>query len=67
MIKSIHRRSRGDITNYNRAPQSSQLYFVWTSNHVLTKVVSFTKNCEKGRRKKELKKHTVQCVAIITT
>lgn len=45
MIKSIHRRYRGDITNYNKAPRNSQLYLVWTSNHV----VSFTKkNCEKG-------------------
>lgn len=58
MIKSIHRRYRGDIINYNRAPRSSQLYLVWTYNHVLTKVVSLTKNCEKG--KKELKKHIVQ-------
>lgn len=46
MIKSIHRRYRGDITNYNKAPRNSQLYLVWTSNHV----VSFTKkNCEKGK------------------
>lgn len=58
MIKSIHRRYRGDIINYNRAPRSSQLYLVWTYNHVLTKVVSLTKNCEKG--KIELKKHIVQ-------
>lgn len=48
MIKSIHRRYRGDITNYNKAPRNSQLYLVWTSNHV----VSFTKkkkHCEKGK------------------